>query len=211
MYQGIINTPYQLQSVTTQPGLKTLTIKLSPTDFQDVTLGASIAIDGVCLTVSKIDPNNNTVSFDAMQETLNKTTIGVLNTGDFVNLERSAKFGQEIGGHEISGHVDTTAEIVDIQIPENNYIITFRVDKNWTKYIFSKGYLAVNGASLTVTNFDKQQGTFQVYLIPETLERTTFKDKKVGDKVNIEIDRKTQVIVETVESLWNAGLRACES
>ena len=139
------------------------------------------------------------MSFDAMQETLVKTTIGSLKQGDQVNVERSAKMGDEIGGHVVSGHVSTMAEIVDVAESENNKVVTFHVEPQWMRYIFSKGFISLDGASLTVVDADKEVGTFKVWLIPETLRVTKFGSKKVGERVNVEIDPQTQVIVETVE------------
>jgi riboflavin synthase len=146
------------------------------------------------------------VEFDAMQETLCRTTLGVLQVGDGVNAERSARDGAEIGGHPISGHVDDLAEVVSVETPENNHVITFRVQPQWTKYIFPKGYLALNGTSLTVAAVDRDSSTFTVWFIPETLRLTTFGRKVVGDKVNFEIERNTQVIVDTVRGFLEERL-----
>ena len=151
------------------------------------------------MTVTSIDGNN--VSFDAMEETLKKTTIGELKEGDHVNIERSAHIGDEIGGHNMSGHVSTIATIVDIHESENNKAMTFKVIPFWMKYLFSKGFVSLDGASLTVVDADKEEGTFQVWFIPETLRLTRFGSKQVGDHVNVEIDPQTQVIVETVENI----------
>lgn len=136
-----------------------------------------------------------------MEETLRKTTIGSLKEGNVVNIERSATMGEEIGGHIMSGHVSTTAEIVAVETPENNKAMTFRVEPIWMKYIFSKGFIGLDGASLTVVDADKGKATFQVWFIPETLRLTKFGEKNVGDWVNVEIDPATQTIVDTVENL----------
>jgi len=116
-----------------------------------------------------------------------------------VNVERSAKMGDEIGGHPMSGHVSTMAQITNMDDQENNRVITFRVEPVWMRFIFSKGFIGLDGASLTVVDADKQLGTFKVWFIPETLKLTRFGTKQVGDWVNVEIDPQTQVIVETVE------------
>jgi riboflavin synthase len=136
-----------------------------------------------------------------MEETLRKTTIGTLKEDDNVNIERSARMGDEIGGHVMSGHVSTMAEIVHVEETENNKAITFKVDPEWMRFIFSKGFISLDGASLTVVDADKTNGTFQVWFIPETLRLTRFGEKGIGDFVNVEIDPQTQVIVETVESI----------
>ena len=146
-----------------------------------------------------VEIDGSRVSFDAMQETLQKSTIGSLKNGDQVNIERSAKMGDEIGGHPMSGHVSTMAEIIDMSESENNKSMTFKVDPSWMRFIFSKGFIGLDGASLTVVDADAKAGTFEVYFIPETLRLTRFGTKQVGDRVNVEIDPQTQVIVETVE------------
>jgi riboflavin synthase len=106
--------------------------------------------------------------------------------------------GAEIGGHPISGHVDCVASIIKIDTPPNNTVVTIKVPPQWIRYIFNKGYVALNGTSLTVSSLDKAASTFQVWFIPETLRMTTFGEKKEGDDVNLEIDRGTQVVVDTI-------------
>jgi len=205
MYTGIIQALCPVVSLTHKPGLVSFVVELSDKLLGGLQIGASVAIDGVCFTVIRIEENK--VSFDAMQETLQKTTIGMLEQGDFVSIERSAKMGDEIGGHPMSGHVSTMAEIVDVQESENNKMMTFQVDLHWMRFIFSKGFIGLDGASLTVVDADKEKGTFKVWFIPETLCLTRFGNKQVGDKVNVEIDSQTQVIVETVERVMEAHLK----
>lgn len=197
MFTGIVQGAFEVTSLENKANLLKIGIKLPKNLLDSLELGASIAVDGVCLTVSEIESEE--VFFNIMKETLAVTTLGNLKVGYLANIERSLKFDHEIGGHILSGHVDSTAEVVDIKTPENNYIITFKVNSESTKYIFSKGYIGINGASLTVVRADKEASTFQVYLIPDTLSLTNLNEKKVSDKVNIEIDRQTQVIVDTVE------------
>ncbi len=196
MYTGIVAGAYPLVEVIEKPGLHTLVINLPPELLQDLVLGASVGMDGVCLTVTHIDGAR--VSFDAMQETLNRTTLGTLRAGDRVNIERSAKGQGEIGGHIVSGHVDATATLVAIERPTNNYVMTLQIPPEYTSYVFNKGFIALNGCSLTVSEFDSKRGQFKVWLIPETLQRTTFANKQIGDQINMEVDRQTQVIVDTV-------------
>jgi riboflavin synthase len=123
-----------------------------------------------------------------------------------VNIERAAKDGAEIGGHPLSGHIDCVCEIAEIQRPENNCVMTFQVPRAFVGYIFTKGYIGLNGTSLTVSNVDKKSATFQVWFIPETLRVTTFGEKKKGDKINLEIERGTQVIVDTVREFLEERL-----
>lgn len=201
MYTGIVQRVADIIAVDKKTGLNTLMINFDNALLNNLKIGASVAVDGVCLTVTTIE--NNQVSFDVMQETLNKTTLGLLNAGDKVNIERSAKQGDEIGGHLLSGHVEGTADIVKIRQSENNYIIDFSCPAEWMKYILPKGFIAINGASLTIVD-TLPTGGFNVYLIPETLRATTFKQKCLADKVNIEIDNQTKVIVTTVERYLQA-------
>ena len=196
MYTGIVQRVMTIKSVEKKAGLNTLFIEFDELLLTNLIIGASVAVDGVCLTVTRID--NNIVSFDVMQETLNKTTLGLFNVNSRVNIERSAKQGDEIGGHILSGHIEGTADISNIIETENNYMLHFVCPEDWMKFIFPKGFIAINGASLTVVDINKNGG-FNVSLIPETLRATTFKEKQVGDKVNIEIDHQTKVIVITVE------------
>ncbi len=197
MFSGIVQSCVEVVNVRKKTGLTTFTLQLPKSLIKGLKKGSSISVDGVCLTVAKI--SGTKVSFDAMKETLDKTTISELKTRSSVNIEKSLKVGDEIGGHNVSGHVDTKAEIVKIEKPKNNHIITFKCDKKWMKYILPKGFIALDGASLTIVDVDKNQGAFSVYFIPETLKITTFRFKRVGDKVNLEIDRQTQAIVDTVE------------
>lgn len=208
MFTGIIKGKFPVVSITDREGLRSFVVQFSPEYVEGLSTGASVAIDGVCFTATKIEGNN--ISFDSMEETLRKTTIGTLKEGDNVNIERSARMGDEIGGHVMSGHVSTMAEIVAVNESENNKAITFKVDPQWMKYIFSKGFISLDGASLTVVDADKSNGTFQVWFIPETLKLTKFGEKGIGDHVNLEIDPQTQVIVETIEEVmksWSYGVK----
>lgn len=199
MFTGIIRGKFPVIALKDYPGLRRIDIELSSELAERVKQGASIAVDGVCMTAVRISDTH--IGFDVMEETLRKTTIGQLTIGDQVNMEPSARMGDEIGGHIMSGHISTMAKIVDIQTPANNKVMTFHVELNWMKSIFSKGFIGLDGASLTVVNADKESGTFQVWFIPETLKLTCFGEKVVGDLVNLELDAMTQTIVETVENL----------
>jgi riboflavin synthase len=116
-----------------------------------------------------------------------------------VNVERSFKVGDEVGGHVVSGHISTTARLVDLHKAGNDRVLTFSVDPKWQNYIFHKGYVALDGASLTVSSVDRPQNCFSVSLIPETIDRTTLGAISIGGAVNVEIDSQTQAIVDTVE------------
>jgi len=202
MFTGIIQAQCEVKDIIRKPGLLSFPILLPEDINMTVKQGASIAIDGVCLTVSKIE--NNRVWFDVMKETLDKTTLGSIDVGVSVNIERSAKMGDEIGGHIVSGHVEGVVEIVAVKESENNKVMTFKVSRDWMKYIVHKGFIALDGASLTVVDPDKEKGTFDIWFIPETLAKTTFGWKKVGNRVNVEIGNQTKLIVETVERIMKS-------
>lgn len=203
MYTGIVQGAFPVTQIIEETGLRRFIIALNESLVEGLQIGASVGADGVCLTVTAI--NGTDVSFDVMQETLSLTTLGQLAQGDKVNIERSAKYGDEIGGHGVSGHVDATAEVVDIALSENNREISYRVPASLRDYILHKGFVAVNGCSLTVASVDQAEGIFKVCLIPETLRVTTHGEKAIGDRVNIEVDRQTQAIVDTVKSYLAAN------
>ncbi|MFL1466217.1 riboflavin synthase subunit alpha [Marinobacter sp. HN1S83] len=197
MFTGIVQGVATIREVSTAPGLNTYAIQLPADRTEGVTIGASVSINGACLTVTRQE--GDFLYFDAMQETLRLTTLGKLTRGDRVNFERAARIGDEIGGHLLSGHVHTTATVASIERPENNVTIEFEVPEAWARYIFPKGYIAINGASLTIGEVAGNR--FNVHLIPETLRATTFGDIREGDVVNIEIDSQTQTIVDTLDRL----------
>lgn len=197
MYTGIVQACVPVVRVATKPGLKTYAVEIPEALVAGLASGDSVSIDGVCQTVVRIDGAQ--VTFDAMEETLRKTTLGSVAEGRHVHVERSARAGDEIGGHALAGHVTGTAEIVAVHASENNRASTFRVPVAWMSYIFPQGFIALDGASLTIVEVDREQATFRVSFIPETLKRTNFGVKDVGDRVNVEIDSRTQIIVDTVE------------
>ncbi|OBU35770.1 riboflavin synthase [Photobacterium phosphoreum] len=195
MFTGIIQGIVPVVSISKQQNFQTHIIRFSEALMQGLALGASVAHNGCCLTVTHIE--GELVSFDLMQETLNVTNLGLLNVGDNVNVERAAKFGDEIGGHAMSGHIMATAIVSAVNISENNHQVWFSVPEQLMKYIFAKGYIGIDGISLTIG--EVKDGCFNVNLIPETLQRTNLKYRTINDVINIEIDPQTQVIVDTVE------------
>ena len=150
----------------------------------DANIGDSIAINGCCLTVIKIDGSQ--LSFEAGSETLSRTNLGKLEAGSPVNLERALAVGQRMGGHYVSGHIDVLAT-VDQQNEDGQWAeFWFRVPPEWTKQMANKGSVAVDGISLTLVEVQAER--FSVALIPHTLAATTLGDRNVGDTVNIETD-----------------------
>ena len=170
---------------------RTFTIQIPSTDGLEV--GGSVSIDGVCLTATSIGQQ---VTFDVIPETIHRTTLGSLKPGDSVNVERALKFGDELGGHLLSGHIMGTAHISKVH--DQDYTIC--CPPEMTDYIQEKGYIAVDGISLTIGETDGNGG-FDVHIIPETLRLTTLGNKAVGDRVNIEIDAMTQAVVETTKRM----------
>jgi len=200
MFTGIVQGIAELQSLVDKPGLRSFRLQFPPSFAQGLAIGASVAVDGVCLTVTALQ-GDRAADFDVMQQSLSLTTLGALVPGSRVNVERAAKDGAEIGGHPLSGHIDFQARVVAVKRPENNHVLRLAVPAPWMRYVFAKGYIAVNGASLTVAEAGREpggSGWFEVWLIPETLRMTTFGDKAVGAVLNIEIERGTQVFVDTV-------------
>lgn len=205
MFTGIIQAVAHIEVCRDHQGIRTFDIRFPDGFCEGLAVGASVAIDGVCLTVTT-QLEQTLVRFDVMVQSLAITTLNSIKAGDTVNAERAAKDGAEIGGHPLSGHVDCRATLSDVLVQEENYRLRFSVQPEWMRYVFSKGYIAINGASLTIAEVNKDQGWFDVWLIPETRRMTTFERKAEGDQVNIEIERQTQVMVDTVRETLNEQL-----
>ncbi|BEG73104.1 riboflavin synthase subunit alpha [Achromobacter xylosoxidans] len=205
MFTGIVQGTAKIASIADREGLRTFTLAFPDGFCKDLAIGASVSTDGVCLTVTEIlDANHAT--FDVMLQSLAITTLGSYQEGDRANVERAAKDGAEIGGHPLSGHVDFTSEVVMVKSSDTNRLMRFSIPEAFRKYVFAKGYIAINGASLTVSEVNRAEGWFEVWLIPETRRMTVFEDKQVGDHVNIEIERSTQVVVDTVRETVQESL-----
>ena len=195
MFTGIVQGMATLTAIEqTSPDFRRHTVRLPEHLSHDLQTGASIAHNGCCLTVTAFD--GPLVSFDLMAETLAKTNLGCLKPGDSVNIERAARFGDEIGGHVMSGHIMATTPLTRIERDEHNRTLWFRLPEDLKPYILSKGFVGLDGCSLTIGTVSADE--FNVHLIPETLARTLFGRRQVGDVVNVEIDAHTQAIVDTV-------------
>ena len=207
MFTGIVQATAGIAAIHDRAGLRTFTLDFPEGFCQDLAIGASVATDGVCLTVTEIlSPTR--ANFDVMLQSLNVTTLGSYRQGDRVNVERAAKDGAEIGGHPLSGHVDFSGTLAAVRTFDNNYVMRVAVPEAFRKYVFAKGYIAINGASLTVAEVHRAEGWFEVWLIPETRRMTVFEHKRVGDALNIEIERGTQVVVDTVREAVDESLGA---
>ncbi|KOO13400.1 riboflavin synthase subunit alpha [Vibrio xuii] len=195
MFTGIVQGMAEVVAIKKKDKFQTHTVKLTDELSHGLAIGASVAHNGCCLTVTRIE--DDLIDFDLMQATLALTNLGSLSLGDSVNIERAAKFGDEIGGHSMSGHISLVGEVVEVIDSPNNRTIWFEVPEDKIKYVLAKGYIGLDGCSLTIG--EVEQNRFSVHLIPETLERTLFGGRKVGDKINVEFDPQTQAIVDTVE------------
>lgn len=196
MYSGITRGLFPVVEVTPGDGVTHLSVELSHALAAGVQLGASIAIDGVCLTVVAF--SGARVSFDAIAETLSRTTLGELRVGRKVSVERSCRVGDELGGHDVFGHVIGTASVLARKRVGEQLDLTLGVPQAWMKYLLPKGFVALDGSSLTIGDPVSAQ-SFDVHLIPESLRLTNFEHKQVGDRVNVELDPRTVAIVDTVE------------
>jgi riboflavin synthase len=177
-----------------------IVINFQSVSTDNLETGASVSIDGTCLTVVEI--NSPKISFDVIPETLQKTTLGSKSIGGSVNLERALKMGDELGGHLLSGHILGMGEITERVEGKENLDLRISCPSHIMKFVQEKGYIAIDGISLTIGNVDET--SFSLHLIPETIALTTIGTKQIGDKVNIEVDSMTQTIVTTVERILEA-------
>lgn len=201
MFTGIVQGVAKVVAVRELDEFRVHIVEMPLSMRAGLEIGASVAHNGVCLTVTSIEGDN--VSFDLMRETLRLTNLGAIKPGQCVNIERAAHFGDEIGGHSMSGHIISMADVVAIEEAPNNRRLWFALPERLGRFVFEKGYIGVDGISLTIGDVRQTEAgaEFSVNLIPETLARTTLQDRAPGDQVNIEIDPQTQVIVETVERI----------
>lgn len=196
MFTGIVQTVAPITAIEEQNYFRTHYVRLPAALLSNLAIGDSVAHNGCCLTVTGI--NGDVVSFDLMKETLKITNLGTLQVRDKVNLELATCLQAKIGGHLMSGHIICTAKLTKIITSEKNrQIWFFLLDGLLMKYIMRKGYVGIDGISLTVGEISGSH--FCVNLIPETLRRTTLGKKCLGDSVNIEIAAQIQAIVDTVE------------
>ncbi|QYJ87796.1 riboflavin synthase subunit alpha [Shewanella mesophila] len=195
MFTGIVQATCNVVAITKNVGLNTIEIALPPHLKDGLVTGASVANNGVCLTVTKIADDR--VFFDVMEETLSVTNLGQIKVGSSINIERSLTFGSEIGGHILSGHIHAQATVASVSDTDSHFDLSLTVEPKWMSYILYKGFVGVNGCSLTVG--EVSDIGFKLHLIPETLSLTNLSECKIGDTLNIEIDSQTQAIVDTVE------------
>lgn len=205
MFSGITRGCYPVVACTLLEDRLDYTVQFSEALCQQLTVGNSVSVNGVCQTVTHLE--STLVSFQAIAATLQCTTLKFLKKGDLVSVERSLRVSDEIGGHFLSGHISDTGRIVRKQTSASTVTLTIQCAPEWMKFCFPKGFIALDGSSLTLGHCDPLKGQFDVHLIPETLKTTLFASKNPGDLVNIEIDALTQLIVQTVENTIKARRR----
>lgn len=195
MFTGIIEEVGKIKAVKRGAASAQLVVQ-AKTVLEDTKIGASIAVNGVCLTVTKMDGSQ--FHADVMNETLQRSNLGSLKVNDPINLERAMAASGRFDGHMVSGHIDGTGQIAKIIKDDIAYRYTIRADSSVLKYIVTKGSIAIDGISLTVT--DVTATTFEVSIIPHTLKMTSLHHKPVGFKVNLETDIVGKYVEKTVNS-----------
>lgn len=206
MYTGIVQGLESIQDIHQGEGFITLVVSNQQHFFDDVFIGASVALNGVCLTVTTIDPALKNVHFDVSDLTLSLTNLGQLKVSDQVNIERSAKVGAENGGHNLYGHIEGMAKVIYTEKRGETLHLDIEIPSQNIKYFFHKGFIGLNGCSLTVNRVDRALNQISIDLIPETLRLTTWKSIQVGDQINYEIDQTTRTLVDTLENI-HQGLK----
>jgi len=196
MFTGIVQGIRKIKAVEDLEGRRRLRIQLEEL-AEKLQQGASVAVNGVCLTVVRFE--DDWAEFDIIRESLNKSNLGTLKVGDFVDIERACAFGDEVGGHSVTGHVDCKGIIKEVRNTPNNCDLVVNCSKEWMAYLIPKGWIAIDGASLTVVEVG--DNFFSISLIPETLTQTVLGEKTKGDTVNLEFDYTTKVIVRTFKNM----------
>jgi riboflavin synthase len=208
MFTGLIQALGTIQAVMDTPSGRRIVVdgtNMGPTSFE---IGESIAISGVCLTLVRIEPGQR-LEFDAVRETLTVTTLGSKRPGDGVNLERSLRAGDPLGGHFVQGHIDAVAEVVKLKADPADWRIYFSLPERCRDMIVPKGSVAIDGVSMTVATVDRD--TFSVAVIPLTRAKTTLGSLALGDAVNIETDILTRTLVTYLKNLDAAAVQRLAS
>jgi len=200
MFSGIIEEIGTIDTIVKKKNLQVLYVKAQKV-WRGTKAGDSIAVNGVCLTVTGI--KKNVLAFDVILETLRVTSLGCVVKGSKVNLERSLRMNDRISGHFVSGHVDHMATVKKIVTQENYAEFQIGLNKDIRRYIAPKGSIALDGVSLTIG--EVKQNYFSVYLIPFTLEVTNLGDKQKGDKVNIETDILAKYVLNSQKDSFYSG------
>ena len=195
MFSGIIQEAGKVKDFLKREDIYNISIDCSSKITSNLKKGASVSVNGVCLTVK--DENPEILRFDLVEETIKRTNFQNIKIGDNVNLERSLKMGDEIGGHLVSGHIHGISKVVSIEIRDQSWDVEISIEPFMQEYILHKGYVAINGCSLTVGEVSKE--SFLIHLIPETLSVTNLFQLEQDSTVNIELDQNTIIIADTVK------------
>ena len=202
MFTGIIHNLATVVTATDHPGGRRLVLSApAPTPTTPHVLGESIAVNGCCLTVAAINPDQ-TLTFDVIRESLDKTNLGHLKPGNPVHVERSLRVGDPIDGHFVQGHVDATGQLLDQTSTPEEFRLRIQAPDAYAKYLIPKGSISLDGVSLTLANVNKNQ--FEVALIPTTLQLTTLAKKQVGYSFNLEFDSMAKTIISYLERIHPA-------
>ena len=194
MFTGIVEATAQVKDIEDAGEGKRFSVT-RPETLEEVSEGESISLSGTCLTVEEFD--SNTISFFLAEETLEKTWFSEISEGDLLNFERSLTPEDRMGGHIVQGHVETSAEIFQVEELEEGWNFRFEKPEELEKLLVKKGFVAVEGISLTVTEIDEK--SFSVTVIPETWKRTNFSEKTEGDRVNLEPDMMAKYVQKNLE------------
>ena len=195
MFTGIVSGKGHVQRIIKCKDYISLIIKAPKGFSKNLLKGASVSVNGVCLTTKK--GKTDVLEFDVIEETLKKTNLKNISKSCKVNLERSMTTKTEIGGHLVSGHIHGTGEVLKVVNRQETKDLQIKIPVNLREYFFYKSYVALNGCSLTIGKVLKS--SFYIHLIPETIAVTTFQDIKKGDLINIEVEQTTINTVETVK------------
>ena len=195
MFTGIVSGKGNLKKIVKCEGYISLIIQAPKGFAKNLSKGASVSVNGVCLTVKK--GRTDLLEFDVIEETLKKTNLKNISRSSKLNLERSMTANTEIGGHLVSGHIHGTGEVLKIINRKETKDLLIKIPSQLREYFFYKGYVALNGCSLTIGKVLKS--SFYIHLIPETVSITNFKEIKKGDLINIEVEQTTINTVETVK------------
>ena len=197
MFSGIVQEIGIIDSLVEGNEHLTITVSCSMVFAKDKKVGDSVSVDGVCLTVTK--KTNSSLTFDAVKETLERTIIKNYAKGSYVNIESSLSFGGSVGGHLMSGHIHLKGIVKEVLIVGDSKDIVIDTSPEWSKYLSEKGYIGINGCSITIGKIHDSR--FQIHLIPETLKTTNLDNLVFGDEINLEIDQSTIAIVDTTERI----------
>lgn len=205
MFTGIVEAWCPIRSLKDIQGVRCLSIEVAQDFSSSIESGDSVAVNGVCLT--RVGQEQNSLCFEVVRETLDCSNLGLLREGEKVHVERSLRFGGRVGGHLVAGHVWRSIPCVGLQMSDGNQLAWFALDEDFAPYVLHKGFVALDGVSLTVAKVDRRppDPKFAVTLIPETRERTGLGVLEPGKFVNLEVDGQVQAIVETVNRVLAEG------